>query len=76
MSEYRSVAYGWMGRGWTQEISWLRIDGQEQPEWKGKRWTDYLNQSAREGWELAAVAPLGGGEYPINGVVAYFKRTS
>jgi hypothetical protein len=32
MFEYCSVAYGWIGRGWTQAISWLRIKGQEMIE--------------------------------------------
>lgn len=73
MLEYRSVVYSWIGRGWTQEISSLRIEGQEQPEWKGKRWMDYLNESARHGWELVTVAPLDG-ETSVYGVVAYFKR--
>jgi len=75
MLEYRSVAYSWIGRGWTQEINWIRIDGEEVLEWKGKYWTDFLNHLAQEGWELAAVAPLGGGDSPTYGVVAYFKRS-
>ena len=29
---------------------------------------------AKEQWELVAVAPLGGGEGTVYGVVAYFKR--
>lgn len=75
MLEYRSVAYGWIGRGWTQEIAWLRIDGQEVPEWRGKYWTDFLNSMARDQWELVAVAPLGGGDTGVHGVVAYFKHS-
>ncbi|MBW4544257.1 MAG: hypothetical protein KME25_07435 [Symplocastrum torsivum CPER-KK1] len=72
--EYCSVAYSWIGRGWTQEINWLRIQGEEVAEWKGKYWTDFLNYMAQDRWELVAVAPLGGGEYSISGIVAYFKR--
>lgn len=73
--EYCSVAYSWKGRGWTQEIDWLRMGGQEIAEWQGKYWTDFLNYMAQEeGWELVAVAPLGGGETSIYGIVAYFKR--
>ncbi len=72
--EYCSVVYSWIGRGWTQEINWLRIQGEEVAEWKGKYWTDFLNYMAQDRWELVAVAPLGGGEYSISGIVAYFKR--
>ena len=74
MMEYCSVAYSWIGRGWTQEINWLRIQGEEVTEWKGKHWMDFLNHMAQDRWELVAVAPLGGGEMSISGIVAYFKR--
>ncbi|NEQ25572.1 MAG: hypothetical protein F6K28_42230 [Microcoleus sp. SIO2G3] len=69
MVEYRIAVYTWKGAGLTQEISSLRIDGQEQQEWKGKLWIDFLNQSARDGWEIVAVAPL---DVVIGQV--YFKR--
>ena len=75
MLEYCSVTYRWIGRGWTQEIDWLRIEGKEVLEWKGKYWTDFLNHMAQQQWELVAVASLGGGERPNYGVVAYFKRS-
>lgn len=74
MVEYCSVVYAWVGRGWTQEINWLRIQDEEVLEWKGKYWTDFLNHMAQKQWELAAVAPMGGGENKVYGVVAYFKR--
>ena len=75
MLEYRSVTYRWQGRGWTQEIAWLRIDGQEVSEWKGRYWTDFLNEMAQQQWELVAVASLGGGDAANYGVAAYFKRS-
>ncbi|NEP02031.1 MAG: hypothetical protein F6K58_25915 [Symploca sp. SIO2E9] len=73
-SEYCSVTYSWKGRGWTQEIRWLRIEGEEVVEWAGKSWTDFLNYMSTKGWELVAAAPLGGGEGAVYGIVAYFKR--
>lgn len=60
MLEYRSVTYRWRGRGWTQEIDWLRVDGEVVPEWGGKYWTDFLNDMARQQWELVTVASLKG----------------
>lgn len=75
MLEYRSVTYRWRGRGWTQEIDWLRINGDEVPEWRGKYWTDFLNDMAQQQWELVTVASLGGGESSNYGVAAYFKRS-
>lgn len=72
--EYCSVAYAWVGRGWTQEIKWLRMDNKEIHEWTGKYWIDFLNFMAQKQWELVTVAPLGGGEYSVYGIVAYFKR--
>ena len=75
MLEYCSVAYCWKGRGWTQEIAWLRIDGEEVLEWRGKYWTNFLNDMARQQWELVTVASLGGGERSNYGVAAYFKRS-
>ncbi|MBW4516266.1 MAG: hypothetical protein KME11_13715 [Timaviella obliquedivisa GSE-PSE-MK23-08B] len=48
MVEYCSVAYAWVGRGWTQEINWVRIQGEEVSKWKGKSWTDFLNHMAQE----------------------------
>ncbi|MBD1836274.1 hypothetical protein H6F61_27225 [Cyanobacteria bacterium FACHB-472] len=74
MVEYCSVAYAWIGRGWTQEIGWLRIQGEKVVQWEGKYWTDFLNHMAQEQWELVAVAPLGGGESEVYGIAAYFKR--
>lgn len=74
MVEYCSVAYAWVGKGWTQEIRWLRIEGEEVLEWKGKNWTDFLNHMAQKQWELVAVAPLGGGQNLVYAVAAYFKR--
>ena len=74
MVEYCSVTYGWVGRGQTQEISWIRVKGEEVIEWKGRYWTDFLNHMAQKQWELVAVAPLGGGEGTVYGVAAYFKR--
>ncbi len=75
MLEYCSVMYEWIGRGWTQEISVLRIQGKEIAEWEGKYWTDFLNNMATKGWELVATSPLGGGETSVYGIVAYFKRS-
>jgi hypothetical protein len=74
MMEYCSVAYAWIGRGWTQEIHWIRVQGKEFIEWKGKYWTDFLNHMAQKKWELVAVAPLDSGGSRVYGVVAYFKR--
>lgn len=64
-----------MGRGWTQEIQWLRIEGKEVSEWHGKYWTDFLNYMAEQQRELVAAAPLGGGETWHYGIAAYFKRS-
>jgi hypothetical protein len=72
MVEYYSVAYDLLGRGWTQEIDWIRIRGEEVIEWRGKYWTDFLNHMAQKKWELVAVAPLG--KNGIYGFAAYFKR--
>ena len=75
MLEYCSVVYKWMGRGWTQEIEWLRIQGKTRTyDWHGKYWTDFLNHMAQHQWELVASTPLGGGESVVYGAVAYFKR--
>ncbi|MBD2090857.1 hypothetical protein H6F67_13455 [Microcoleus sp. FACHB-1515] len=68
MLEYRSVVCVFHGIGVSEEIRILRINGQEQPEWKGRRWVDYLNTSARDGWELVTVNHLGGG------LLVHFKR--
>ena len=76
MLKYRSVTYAWKGRGWTQEIAWLRIDGEKVSEWQGKYWTDFLNDMAQQKWELVTVASLGGGESPNYGVAAYFKNNT
>lgn len=73
MVKHCSVAYSWIGRGYTQEIRWLRIEGEIKPEWNGKYWTDFLNHMAEQKWELVAAVPLGGGESAVKGVVAYFK---
>ena len=75
MVEYCSVAYCWKGRGWTQEIEWLRINDEKVYEWTGKRWTDFLNYMAQKHWELVTVAPLGAVEQSVYGIVAYFKRS-
>lgn len=75
MVEYCSVAYAWKGRGWTQEIRWLRINDEEDYKWTDKQWTDFLNFMAQKHWELVTVAPLGGGEQSVYGIVAYFKRS-
>lgn len=72
MLEYLSVTYSWQGRGWTQEIEWIRIDGEEIHEWRGKYWTDFLNNMARQHWELVTVASLGNGGTVV---AAYFKRS-
>ncbi len=74
MLEYCSVVYAWKGRGWTQEIRWLRINGKEVYEWQDKSWTDFLNHMAKEQWELVAVASLGGGDSGAYGIISYFKR--
>lgn len=72
MLEYLSVTYCWKGRGWTQEIEWLNIHGEEIHEWNGKYWTDFLNEMARQKWELVTVASLGASGTVV---AAYFKRS-
>ena len=74
MVEYCSVTYAWLGRGWTQEIEWLRIKDEELIDWRGHYWVDFLNYMARDSWELVSTIPLGGGENSIYGVAACFKR--
>jgi hypothetical protein len=74
MIEHCSVAYGWRGKGLNQEIVWLRMQGQEVVEWRGKRWPDFLSQMTAEQWNLVASAALGDEEPDENSVVAYFKR--
>ena len=76
MSEHCCVCYAWKGRGWTQEISWVRIQGEEVLEWKGKLWSDFLNYMSQEQWELTAAAPLEATGAIIYGVVAYFHLRS
>ncbi|NEQ84940.1 MAG: hypothetical protein F6K26_33815 [Moorea sp. SIO2I5] len=73
-TKYRSVVYAWKGRGWTQEIKWLRIEGEERPEWKDQLWVKFLTHMAQEKWELVSTAPLGGGEGSVYGIVAYFRQ--
>ncbi|MGG6297581.1 hypothetical protein ACQ4M4_24570 [Leptolyngbya sp. AN02str] len=76
MMEHCSVAYGWKGKGWNQEITWLRMQGQEVLEWRGKRWPDFLSQMTAERWSLVAAADLNDDAVNENSVVAYFKRAA
>ncbi|MEM8676319.1 MAG: hypothetical protein AAGF83_21010 [Cyanobacteria bacterium P01_G01_bin.67] len=73
MFEYCSVTYACVGRGWTQELYWIRINGNKIMEWRTKQWTDYLNYMAQEKWELISTHPLEqDGSDSV--AVAYFKR--
>lgn len=74
MFEYCSVTYSCIARGWTQEISWVRVDRREIKDWYDKPWTDYLNYMAQQKWELVSTHSLA--EDAGNSVaVAYFKRS-
>jgi len=66
--EYCCVVYVYEGRGFTQQIKWVRIQGEEVIEWKGKYWTDFLNHMAQKQWELVTIV------YLENVFEAYFKR--
>lgn len=73
--EYCCFSYAWLGRGWTQEISWLKDGhGNFAIEWEGRLWIDFLDSLAERGWELVSTVPLGGGKAPIYGLVAYFRK--
>lgn len=77
MIEYRSVAYRWKGRGWTQEIQWLQIEGEDADEWKGRKWTDFLVHMEESGWAFKSAIPLGGGGTTLTyGLVAFFRRAT
>lgn len=73
--EYCCFSYAWVGRGWTQEIRWLRQSAEELSQWRGRTWVDFLNYMDDRGWELVSTAPLGGGESSTYGIAAYFKRS-
>ena len=78
---HASAVYAWVGRGLTQEIASLHWNGEAQPSWAGRLWTEFLNDRAREGWEFIAavgVTQVGGGGAFVagstGGCVAYFRR--
>lgn len=77
--EHCSVVYFWQGRGLTQEIQSIHIEGAEPPGWAGKKWTDFLNFMSTQGWELVAVASKVNTNFftktaSTDGLVAYFRR--
>ncbi|MEO0458358.1 MAG: hypothetical protein AAF152_17500 [Cyanobacteria bacterium P01_A01_bin.114] len=72
--EYQSVTFDWIGRGLTQEIQWLKIEGKDGVGWHGKSWTDFLNHMAQQKWELVTVTPLVQNDNQSYGFSAYFKR--
>jgi|GEM_PF-6251722 len=79
--QYCSVVYFWRGRGWNQQIEWVRIEGKEAPEWAGRKWSDFLNHMSLEGWELATAISMSNldpfhlkDDAPIEGLAAYFRR--
>lgn len=73
MKTHCSVYYLWKGRGITQEIERLYIDGQEREEWRSALWVAFLDEMTNEGWELVGAVALSN-QYGSTGLVAYFRR--
>lgn len=73
MREYRVVVVQFLGRGWTQEIFWLREFDKKFDEWKGRTWLEFLNEAGREGWQLDAAVPVQEAASTV-GMAAYFSR--
>lgn len=67
-----SVYYLWKGRGITQEIESLYIDGQEREEWRSAFWVEFLNEMTNEGWELIEAVALSN-QVGSDGLVAYSR---
>ena len=76
MVEYCCFTYTWLGQGWTQEINRLQQKKTRMTEWEGRYWVDFLNQMAKQGWEIETILPLGDRESLEQGAVAYLKRYS
>lgn len=77
--EYKNVRFDFVGRGITQEINLLDIDGERLKSWNDKKQMpilpELLNQIGSEGWELVSHAV--NQDNQTNGVTfhyLYFKR--
>lgn len=69
--EYCTVIYVWLGRGLTQEISSVYLDGQELKEWRGQPCPVFLNRLGKAGWEMLAAKE---GSVGLNEGILFFKR--
>ncbi|MFE1744863.1 hypothetical protein [Coleofasciculus sp. H7-2] len=75
--EYCTVRYVWLGRGLTQEIHTVYLDGQELKEWKDQPWSVFLNILGKERWEMSAAKEVyteGTRLNHLNEGILFFKR--
>ncbi len=73
MRTHCSVFYLWKGRGITQEIKCLYINGQEREEWRDASWIAFLDEMTHKGWELIEAVALSDQD-GTEGLVGYFRR--
>ena len=72
-TEHTYAVYTFIGRGFTQEIDWLRLGKEEQFQWKRKIFTEFLDDMAQQGWTLVSSASLDS-EYAEHDYISYFRR--